>query len=260
MIENRPGAATAIAAERVARAAPDGYTLLLIAISTAVQSALRTNLPYDLERDLAPVSQLAIGPFVLVVHPSLPVRSVGELVALARARPGQLDYGSPGIGSANHLAAEFFSLQAGVRMAHVPFKGSGEAVVAAAAGQVPVSFPSLAGARPLLETGRLRPLAVSTARRVASLGAVPTLAESGLTGYDYAAWYGMSAPAAVPREIVARLNAALGAIVQLADVREALGRQGMEPRAGTAEAFAALIRREIDRTAKLIRVTGLKAE
>lgn len=260
VIENRPGSATAIATERAAMSPPDGYTLLLIPISTAVQSALRTNLPYDLKRDLAPVSLVSVGPFVLAVHPSLPARTVKEFIALARAQPGKLDYGSPGVGGANHLATELFKLATKVNIVHVPYKGSAEATVAAATGEAPVTFSSIAGALPLLTTGRLRPLAVTSAKRVSSLPSVPTLDESGLPGFDYSAWYGLSVPAAVPKDIIMRLNAEIGRIVQLKDVREALNKQGFEPQSGTPEQFGALISREIEQTVKLIKLTGLKVE
>lgn len=258
VVENRPGATTTIATDRVAKSSPDGYTLLLIPISTAIQSALRTNLPYDLKRDLAPVSLVAIGPFVLVVHPSLPVRNVKELIALARSRPGKLDVGSPGIGSANHLAGELFNMRTKIKVVHVPFKGSGEAVVAAASGLVPVSFPSLAGALPLLKNSRLRALAVTSAKRVSLLPSIPTLDEAGLPGYDYSAWYGVSAPAGVPKDIIARLNAVLTKVVP--ELTEPLNKNGFEPQTSAPEQFAALIEREVERSVKLIQLTGLKAE
>ncbi|OGA51430.1 MAG: hypothetical protein A3F74_25620 [Betaproteobacteria bacterium RIFCSPLOWO2_12_FULL_62_58] len=258
VVENRPGATTAIATERVARSPADGYTLLLIPISTAIQSALRANLPYDLKRDLAPVSLVSIGPFVLVVHPSLPVRNVKELIALARSQPGKLDVGSPGVGSANHLAGELFNMRTKIKVVHVPYKGSGEAVIAAASGLVPVSFPSLAGALPLLGSSRLRALAVTSAKRVSLLPSVPTLDEAGLPGYDYSAWYGVSAPAGVPKDIIARLNAVLSKVVP--ELKESLNKHGFEPQTSAPEQFAALIQREIERSAKLIQLTGLKAE
>lgn len=260
VVENRPGATTAIATERVVLAAPDGHTLLLIPTSTAIQSALRKNLPYDLKRDLAAVSQLAMGPFALVVHQSLPVKSVKELIALAREQPGKLSTGSPGVGSANHLAGELFNLRTKVSILHVPYKGSGEAVVAVAAGQTQLSLPSMASVLPLIESGRVRALAVTSLKRVSMLPNVPTLDESGLSGYDYAAWYGISVPAAVPKPIVARLNGALANIVKMADVKEAFVRQGMESQAGTPAEFAALIAREIELTLKLLQVAGIKAE
>jgi tripartite-type tricarboxylate transporter receptor subunit TctC len=260
VIENRPGAATAISAERVARAPADGYTLLLLPISTAVQSAVRSSLPYDLKRDLAPVSQISAGPLILVSHPSLPARTVKELVALARAKPGVLEWSSPGIGSANHFAGEMLILQTKSRMLHVPFKGSGEAVVAAATGQVSLSFTSLAGALPMLQSGRLRPLAMSTAARVPALPDVPTIAESGVAGYDYATWYGLGAPAGTPKDIVAKLNAEVVRIVKLPDVKTALERQGMIGQTGTPEQFGQLIGRTIEEHAKLIKLAGLKLE
>ena len=260
IVENRPGSATAIATERAATSPPDGYTLLLIPISTAVQSALRTNLPYDLKRDLAPVSLVSIGPFVLAVHPSLPARTVKEFIALARSQPGKLDYGSPGVGGANHLASELFKLATKVNMVHVAYKGSAEAVVAAATGEAPVTFSSVAGALPLLTAGRLRPLAVTSAKRVSSLPSVPTLDESGLPGFDYSAWYGVSVPAAVPKDIVTRLNAALGKIVGMPDVKASFNKQGFEPHSSTPEEFGAMIQREIEQTVKLIKMTGLKVE
>lgn len=258
VIENRPGAATAIGTERVASASPDGYTLLLIPTSTALQSALRKNLPYDLARDFATVSQLAVGPFALVVHPSLPVKSVKDLIAYARDNPAKLSVGSPGVGSANHLAGELFNSRTKVSMLHVPYKGSGEAVIAVASGQTPVSFPSMASVLPLIESGRVRALAVTGIKRVSMLPNVPTLDESALPGYDYAAWYGVSVPAAVPKQIIARLNAALGKIVQMSDVREAFNRQGMEPQASTPEQFRALILREIEQAGKLLQLAGIK--
>lgn len=260
VIENRPGAATSISAERVAKAPPDGYTLLLLPISTAVQSAVRTNLPYDLKRDIAPIGQACTGPLILVSHPSLPIRSVKELVSLAHARPGKLEWSSPGIGSANHFAGEFFNLQTRTKMLHVPFKGSSEAVVAAATGQVGISYTSMAAALPLLQGSRLRGIAVSTGRRVPAMPDIPTIAESGVPGYDYSTWYGFAAPAGIPRDIVGRLNAEIVRSAQLPDVGTALGRQGMIAQTGTPEQFGALVARTIDQHAALIRQAGLKLE
>ena len=260
IIDNRPGSATAIATERAAKSPPDGYTLLLIPISTPVLSALRSKLPYDLKRDLAPVSLVSIGPFVMVVHPSLPARTVKEFIALARSQPGKIDYGSPGLGGANHLATELFGSAAKIKMVHVPYKGSSDAVMAAATGEAPMSFSSVAGALPLLSAGRLRALAVTSAKRVSTLASVPTLDEAGLPGFDYSAWYGVSVPAGVPKNIIMRLNAEIGKLVQLKDVRGALNKQGFEPQSGSPEQFGALISREIERTSKLIKTIGLKIE
>lgn len=260
VIENRPGAATSISAERVAKAPADGYTLLLLPISTAVQSAVRTNLPYDLKRDIATISQVSAGPLILVSHPSLPIHGIKDLVALAHARPGKLEWSSPGIGSANHFAGEFFNLQTRSKMLHVPFKGSSEAIVAAATGQVGISYTSMAAALPMLQGARLRAIAVSTAKRVPAMADIPTIAESGVPGYDYATWYGVAAPAGIPKEIVARLNAEIVKSAQLADVVTALGRQGMIGQTGTPDQFAALVSRTIEQHAALIKQVGLKLE
>ncbi|MPZ47081.1 MAG: tripartite tricarboxylate transporter substrate binding protein [Betaproteobacteria bacterium] len=259
VIENRPGAATSISAERVARAAADGHTLLLLPISTAVQSAVRKKLPYDLQRDIAPISQISIGPLLLVAHPSLPVRGIKDLIALARSRPGKLEWSSPGIGSANHFAGELLNLQTKVTMLHVPFKGSSEAVIAAATGQVSLCITSLAAATPMLQSGRLRPLAFTTAARVAALPEVPTIAEAAIPGFDYFTWYGLAAPAATPKNIVTRLNSEVGRITKLPDVKTALERQGMVAQPGTPEEFAAVIGRTIEQTATLIKAAGAQA-
>lgn len=258
VIENRPGAATSISAERVARAAADGYTLLLLPISTAVQSAVRKDLPYDLKRDIEPISQISIGPLVLVTHPSLPVRRLQDLIALARSQPGKLEWSSPGIGSANHFAGELLNLQTGVKMLHVPFKGSSESVVATATGQVGICITSLAAAIPMLQGKRLRPIAVSTAARIAALPDVPTIAESGVAGFDYATWYGLAAPAGTSAQILTRLNHEVGAIVTLPDVKIALDRQGMVARPGSPAEFGDVIARTIEQTGTLIEAAGLE--
>jgi tripartite-type tricarboxylate transporter receptor subunit TctC len=258
--ENRPGATTAIATEKVATAAPDGHTLLLIPTSTAIQSAFRKNLPYDLKRDFAPVSQLAMGAFVLVVHPALPVKSVKELIAHAREQPGKLSAGSPGMGSANHLAGELFNLRSKVNILHVPYKGAGEAAIAVAAGQTQMSLTSTASMLPLIDSGKVRALAVTSVKRVPSLPAVPTMDESGVSGYDYGVWYGISVPAATPKAIVTSLNSVLGKIVQLPEVKDAFQKQGMESQASTPAQFAATIANEIDQAAKLLRVAGITVE
>jgi tripartite-type tricarboxylate transporter receptor subunit TctC len=260
VIENRPGAATSISAERVARAPADGYTLLLLPISTAVRSAVRSNLPYDLKRDIAAISQVSSGPLILVSHPSLPIRSIKDLVALAQSRPDKLEWSSPGVGSANHFAGEFFNLQTRTRMLHVPFKGSSEAVVAAATGQVGISYTSVAAALPMLQGGRLRAIAVSTAKRVPAMAEIPTIAESGVPGYDYATWYGFAGPAGLPKDIVARLNGEIVRIAQLPDIGTALGRQGMIGQTGTPEQFAVLVSRTIEQHAALIKQVGLKLD
>lgn len=260
IVENRPGAGSSMATERVAASPADGYTLLLMATSGVVQAVLRTNLPYLIERDLTPVSLVSSGAFLLATHPSLPVRNVRELIALARVRPGVLNTASPGIGTANHLAGELFNQMAGVDIVHVPYKGGAESTVAAASGETAMTFAAVAVALPLVTSGKLRPLAISSAKRASLLPAIPTIAEQAVPGYDYAAWYGMLAPSGVPREIVLRLNAALNRALQSQEVSAALLKQGLEPASSSPEQFAELIRIETARSGELIRRTGLKAD
>ena len=261
VVENRPGASTALAAERVASAPPDGYTLLLLASSTTSQSALRkASLPYDLESGFVHISLLAVGPFVLVVHPSVPVTDAGELIKLARARPGRLNYGSPGVGSVNHLAALIFNQRASLKMTHIAYKGSSEATVANASGQIDLSFPSVPAALPLIEQRRVRALAVTSAKRTPVLPDVPTIAESALPGYEYVGAIGLSAPAATPRELVNRLNAAISAILNKQELREAIGKSGFEAQTSSSEQFAAFVRDDIAKIEAVVKGAGLQAD
>ena len=261
VIEHRPGAATAIAAERVASSPPDGYTLLLIAASTTSQSALRKKaLPYDLENGFAHISMLAAGPFVLLVHPSVPARDVKALIALARAQPGKLNVGSPGVGSVNHLAALLFNHRAKLNMTYVAYKGSAEAVVAVASGQIDLSFPSVPAALPVMAQQRVRALAVTSAQRVPVIKDVPTVAEAALPGYEYSGALGLSAPAGTPREIVARLNASIVKVVNTPETRDAISKIGFEAQTSSAEQYAAFIKEDIAKIAAAVAAAGLKAE
>ncbi len=259
-VDNRAGAGGTIATAAAARAPADGYTLLVISAAEPAQAALRTKLPYDLERDLAPVSQIAIGAFMLVLHPSVPARSVKDVIALARAQPGVLNYASAGVGGTPHLAGEYFALLAKVKLVHVPYKGGSGAAVANASGEVALSFNSIPALLPLLSAGRLRPIAVTSARRSPSLPDVPTIAESGLPDYDLSGWFGLLAPAGTPREIVSRLNAAVVKAVGAPEIRTAFERQGLDPHTRTPESFAAFLRKEIARSAMLIKLTGAQPE
>jgi tripartite-type tricarboxylate transporter receptor subunit TctC len=260
IVENRPGAGSTIAAERVATSPPDGHALLLGAASTAVQSGLRSNLPYDYERDFAHISLVAVGPFVLVVHPSVPARDTKELIALARSRPGKLNYGTPGVGTINHLAGELFKLEAGIDMVHVAYKGASESTVANASGEIAISFPSVPAALPLLKPNKIRALAVTGTKRVSVLPDVPTIDESALPGFDYAGALGISAPAATPKEIVVRLNAALVKVVNTPEMKEAINRHGFEPQTSTSEEYAKRIHEDIAKVVKLVKATGVKFE
>lgn len=260
VVENRPGASGAIATQRVAASPADGYTLLLMTAADTVTPALRTRLPYDLERDFAPVSLVVIAPFVLLVHPSVPARNVKELIALARSRPGKLSYGSVGAGSTPHLAGELLKVMAKVNIVNVPYKGGADNVIAAASGQVDMSFASIPSLLPLLEAGRIRPLAVTSARRASLLPSLPTLDESGLPGYDRSSWQGVLAPAGVPKDIIVRLSTAIGRVVDIPEMNQALIKQGLEPQTNTPEQFAAFIHRELAKNAELIKSIGAKTE
>ena len=260
VVENRPGAAATIAAERVATAPADGYTLLMMAAADSAQPALR-KLAYNLERDLAPVSLVVTGPaYVLVVHPSVPARDVQALIALARSKPGQLNYASSGVGSQAHLAGELFNSMAKVNFVHVPFKVITEATLAVLIGDVFMGFPSVPAALPLLGTGKLRALAVTSAKRASVMPSIPTLDESGFRGYDRSGWYGVLGPAAVPRAIIAQLNAAIAKVVNNADMRQAFNKQGLDAHTNTPEQFAALIRAAVVQSTQVIKSAGIKAE
>lgn len=261
IVENRPGASGMIANERVAKSPPDGYTLLIIGGSSAILPALRAKMSYDLERDLAPVSLLAISPFVLVVHPSVPARNVKELIAIAKTAKHELRYATVGMGSPPHIMTELLKSMAKVDILAVPYKGGGDAVVALASGQIDMYISSVPSLLPLLEAGRIRLLAVTSAKRLSTLPSLPTLDESGLPGYDYANWTGVVGPAGLPKDIVARLNAELGKAINTAEMKETLTKKlGMEPLTTTPEQFAAYMRGMLEKNAKVIKLIGMKAE
>jgi tripartite-type tricarboxylate transporter receptor subunit TctC len=260
VVENRTGAGGSIADELVAKSPADGHTLLFAAGAFATVPALRAKLPYDVERDFTPVSLVGITAFMLAVHPSVPVRDAKALIALAKLRPGQLTFGSPGIGSSAHMAAELFASMAGLKLLHIPYKGAPEAATAVAAGQIDIGFPSVTAALPLLGAGKLKALAVSSARRSVLAPALPTLDEAGLPGYARAGWNGVLTPAGVPREIIARLNAAIVTVESTPELKEAFLRQGIEAQTGTPEQFAAFIRNELQQSAKLVKFAGIKRE
>ncbi len=260
VVENRPGAGGAIADEAVARSAADGYTVLYAAGSSAILPSLRAKLPYDIERDLAPVSLVVITSFALTVHPSVPVHDVQQLIALARAQPGKLTFGSPGVGSSAHFAAELFNMMADVRMLHVPYKGPPEATTAVLAGQIDIAYPSVTGAAPLVLAGKLRALGVSSAKRASLLPNVPTLNEAGVVGYERLGWNGVLVPAAVPTDIIARLNTAIVRGVNTPEMKDAFMKQGLELQTGTPEQFGAFIRKEIVQNAKTAKFAGIRAE
>lgn len=260
IVENRAGSGGLIATEAVSRAPMDGSTLLLMPAADAVQPAIRSRLPYNLERDFAPVSRVVTGPWLLVVHPSVPARNVKELVALARAHPGKLNYASSGIGSSAHLSAEVFNSIAKVAIVHVPYKGVSDGVTATASGQVDMIFASIPAARPLLEAGKVRALAVSTGKRTSLMPSMPTLDESGVPGYDRSGWYGVLAPAGLSRDVVMRLNAIIGKVVNTPEMKEAFNKQGLEPATSTPEEFGQFIRNEVAQNIEVVKAAGIKVE
>ncbi len=259
IIDNRGGAGSAIGTELAAKSAPDGYTLLLgSAGPLTIQPGLSARLPYDPVNDLAPITLVSSFPYVMVVHPSLPAKSVRELVALARARPGQLNFGSPGNGTTTHLATELFKVVARIDAVHVPYKGVAPAVTDLIAGQMQFMSGDLSTLMPQVKAGRLRALAVTGAKRSALALELPTIAESGLPGYEAIGWFGILAPGATPRELIARLNAAIVKGITDADARERLAALGGEVVANTPAEFAARIRDDLAKWSRLIKEIGLK--
>jgi tripartite-type tricarboxylate transporter receptor subunit TctC len=258
--DNRPGANSNLGAEFAARSAPDGYTLLLTNMSHAVNASFYPRLGYDIVKDFAPVSLLASHPHVLVVHPSLPVKSVRELIALAKTRPGQLDYSSAGVGSSPHLAAELFDTMARIKMTHIPYNGGSASVVAIMGGQVQLGFPTTPTAIPQLKSGKLRGVAVTSAQRAPSIPDLPTISESGLPGYEIIIWYGLLVPAGTPSDLIARLHAESVKLLNAPDVRERLSAAGFEPIGTTPEQFGPYIRDEVAKWAKVVKATGIRAE
>ena len=261
VMDNRGGAGGSIGVEAAARSAPDGYTLLLGNIATlAVNPSLYSKLAYDPVKDLQPISLAAKSPQILVVHPSIPARSVRELITVARARPGMLVYGSGGNGSGAHLTAEYFKLLTKTDMIHVPYKGLGPAYVDLIAGQVPVVFGGVTGVAPHIRSGRVRPLGVTGASRVPAFPDIPTIAEAGVTGYDVNLWYGVLGPQGMPAALVAKLHQAMITALQSPDLRKRLINDGAAPETNAPEDFRNFIKAEIERWAPIIRASGAKPD
>ncbi len=257
LVDNRPGGSTVIGAEIVARSAPDGYTLLITSHTTyALIPNLRPKLSYDPLRDFDPVSLLATQSFALAVHPSLPVSSVKQIIGLARARPGQLTFSSAGAGTGTHFSGEQFKVLAGVDMLHVPYKGGSSAMNAVLSGETTMTFGSLSALSPFVNNKKLRIIAVTSARRSPLDPKIPTIAESGLKGYEMTPWYGLTVPRGTPRAIIERLNAAVVAAMQTPDMQERMARVGYEPEGSTPAELAAHIKAELARYAKLIKAIG----
>jgi tripartite-type tricarboxylate transporter receptor subunit TctC len=259
VVDVRTGAGGNIAAEAVARSAPDGYTLLLPAFAHAVNPAIYASLPFDTEKDFAPVALLATSANVLAVHPSLPVRSVRELVALAKAKPAQLTYGSAGTATASHLAGELLNSMAGIKLMHIPYKGAAPASVDLVGGHISAAFPGVVLALPLANSGRLRLLGVASLKRSDILPGVPTIAESGVAGFEVLSWYGLLAPAGTPAELVLRLNQDSARVLREADAGERLKAIGAEPGNATPAEFGNYLRNEMAKWARVVRFAGVRA-
>ena len=260
LIENRPGASTTLGANAVAKAAPDGYTLMLTLSSLTSGPALYRKLPYDPVRDFAPIIWIATTSYLLCVHPSLPVKSVRELIALAHAKPGALNFPSSGQGSDLHLAAELFKLMTRTQMTHIPYSGGNPAAVAAISGEVHLSFMPTVSGTPYVKAGKMRGLGISTPQRSPVFPELPTIAESGVPGYAAEAWSGMLAPAQTPREIVVKLNAAVAKIVHSAEMTSFLLSRQTVPKGSSIEEFTTRLRQDVEKKTRLIREAKIKVE
>lgn len=247
--------------ELAARAAPDGYTLLVSSsITHTVSASLHKKAPFDPIKDFAPITMAASAPLMLVVNPAVPAKSVQELVALAKAKPGELNYASPGNGTSGHLAAEMFRMMTGVNIVHVPYKGGGPALTGLVAGQVQMLIISVVAALPHVKSGRLRALGLTSVARSPDLPDIPTVAESGAPGYEVVLWYGVFAPASTPRERVARLNAETASILRAPEMKERLAADGGRPVGNSPEEFLAIVRSDVAKWAKVVKAAGIRAE
>ena len=260
IVDNRPGGATNIGSDLVAKAAPDGYTLLMGGASNAVNMSLFARPPYSTQRDFAPVILCVKGANVLSVHPSLPARNLKALIALAKAQPGKLNFASSGIGGSNQMAGELFKLMAKINIVHVPYKGNAPAITDTLAGHVEMMFSGVPALLPHFRSGRLRGIAIGSLKRFSAVPDLPTFNESGLPGYEATTWFGLMAPIRTPKEIVARWNTEVDRILASADIQSRFGALGLEPIGSSQEAFGRFIQAEIDKYAKVIKAAGIKQQ
>ena len=260
IVDNRPGGGSTIGTNLAAKSAPDGYTLLIVSFAFAVNPALYASLPYDTGKDFVPIVLAASTPNLLVVNPGLPVKSVKELIALAKSKPGKLNYASAGNGSSNHLSMELFKSLTGVDIVHVPYKGSAPAVTDLIGGQVDLMFDNVPNVLQQVKAGKLHPLAVSSKQRSPLVKELPTVAEAGVPGFDVSVWFGVVAPAGTPQSIIAKLNAELNRILKLPETRQTFNSQGVEPAGDRPEEFASFLAAQRTKWAKVVRDSGAKAE
>ncbi|MGZ5124352.1 MAG: tripartite tricarboxylate transporter substrate binding protein [Burkholderiales bacterium] len=259
IVDNQAGAGGNIGAEAVAKSTPDGYTLLLATTGVmAINHRLYRNLPFDALRDFAPVTQIGALPLILIVHPSLPAKTVKDLISIAKAKPGQLSYASSGVGSATHMTSELFRMMAGIDIVHIPYKGSGQAMVDLISGQVALAFDQITSSQPQVEMGKLRALAVTSAQRFPSVRELPTVAEAGIPGYESVSWNGLAAPAGTAQDIIVRIQEQVACALQSPDIKERFFKDGIEPVASTPERFAAHIRSERAKWEKVVDTAGIK--
>lgn len=260
LVDNRPGGGGSLATELVVRSPADGYTLLFHTGSLAIDPSFKKNLSYDVRKDLVPISQAVSGPFFLVASPAFPANTAAEVIAYARANPKKVNFGSPGIGSSVHLAGELFKSMAGIDIVHIPYKGAAPALAGLAANDIHIMFDLISTSKPLADSGKIKLLGVAKAGRYADLPSLPSIADSGLPGYESAVWMGMLAPAAVPREIVNKLASAIKVVLNAPDVKAALRMQGLDVVGSTPDEFAKYLSQDIDRYAKVIREAKIEAE
>jgi len=260
VVENRPGATTTIGVNYVVRSAPDGYTLLMGVSSLAINPHILRNVPYDALKDLAPVTQVLVAPNIMVAHPSLPIRTVKDLVAFARPRPGQLNFAAGGAGSSQHLAIELFLYMTGTKIVHVPYKGQGMALIDVVAGQVSLMMANVISALPHVRSARLRALGVTGSKRTTVAPDIPTIAEAGVPGYEVLQWYGVLAPAATPREIIGRLHGVIAHAVQDPKIRERIVADAGEPVGNTPDEFSAILRADYKKWGDVIRKAGIRVD
>ena len=259
-VDNRPGGGTTIGTDMAAKAAPDGYTLLVTPAPFTINPSLLAKLPYDALTDFAPITLINTTPLVMVVHPGVPAKNVKELIALAKAKPGQLNFGSSGTGGSNHLAGELFNAMAGVKMVHIPYKGNAGALTDIVGGHLDVVYNGVTSAIALIKGGKLRVLAVTSLQRTPALPDVPTLNESGLKGFEAVAWNGLTAPAKTPRDVIMKINADVLKVISSPELRERLKAEGSDPVGNSPEQFATFLRDEIAKWAKVIKFANVKPE